>query len=107
MTKLVKFDLGNGETVDIEVEDIQTEAEIQPCALTPGEVAARARKTFNEALDGVAPMVKAMKTKLNSLTDPGDELEVTFSIKMSGEVGAVVTKVGGEATYEVKLRWTH
>jgi hypothetical protein len=42
MTKLVKFDVGGGETVLIEVEDIESE-EIEPVSKSPGELAAQAR----------------------------------------------------------------
>lgn len=106
MTKLVKFDVGDGETVLIEVEDVESEA-IEPVSRSPGELAARARQTLSEALDGIAPMVRTLKRRINTLTDPDDEVEVKFSIKLTGEVGAVVTKVGGEATYEITLKWTN
>ena len=106
MTKLVEFDVGNGETVLIEVDEVAAE-EIEPVSKIPGEIAAKARQTLSEALDGIAPMVRTMKQRLNTLTDPGDNLEVKFSVKMSGEVGSVITKVGGEATYEITLKWAN
>ena len=106
MSKLVKFDVGDGETVLIEVEDVESE-EIEPISKSPGELAAKARQTLSEALDDIAPMVRTLKNRLNALTDPADEVEVKFSVKLSGEIGAVVTKVGGEATYEITLKWAH
>jgi chaperonin cofactor prefoldin len=106
MAKLVEFDVGDDETVLIEVEDVESE-EIEPVSKSPGELAAKARQSLSAALDGIAPMVRTLKRRLNTLTDPEDEVEVKFSVKMSGEVGAVVTKVGGEATYEITLRWTN
>jgi Trypsin-co-occurring domain 1 len=106
MTKLVKFDVGDGETVLVEVEDVPSE-DIQPVSKEPGELAAKARQTLSEALDTMAPMVRTLKRRLNALTDPADEVEVKFGIKLSGEIGAVVTKVGGEASYEITLKWTN
>ena len=106
MAKLVKFDLGNGETVLIEVEDVESEG-IEPVSRRPGEVAAQAKKTFSEALDSLKPMLENIKTRLDGMTEPADEVQVKFSVKLSGEVGAVVTKVGGEATYEITLKWQH
>jgi hypothetical protein len=106
MTKLVEFDVGDGQTVLIEVEEVQSPG-IKPVAKNPGDLAARARQTLSEALDGIAPMVRKLKTRLNDATDPGDEIEVKFSVKLSGEIDAVVTKVGGEATYEITLKWKH
>lgn len=102
MTKLVQFDVGEGETVLVEVEEVEG---IKPVGKSPGELAVQARQTLGEALDGIAPMVRTLKSRLNALTDPADEVEVKFSVKLSGEVGAVVTKVGGEATYEITLKW--
>jgi hypothetical protein len=31
---------------------------------------------------------------------------VTFGIRLSGEVGAVIAKTAGEANFSVSLRWT-
>ncbi|GAB1541497.1 CU044_2847 family protein [Scytonema sp. NUACC21] len=104
MLRLVEFDVGDGETVLIEVEDVESE-DIQPVAKSPGELAAKARKTLSEALDNFAPMVRTLKRKLNNLTDPEDEVEVKFSVKLNSEIGAVVTKISGEATYEITLKW--
>lgn len=104
MARLVEFDLGNGETVLIEVEDVESDG-IEPVSKRPGEVAAQAKKTFAEALDNLKPMVENIKARFDGMTEPADEVEVKFSVKLSGEVGAVVTKVGGEATYEITLKW--
>lgn len=106
MSKLVKIDVGDGQTVLVEVEDVAS-ADIKPVAKTPGELAAQARKSLSEALDGITPMVKTIKQRLNSVTEPGDEIEVKFGVKLSGEIDAVVTKVGGEATYEITLKWAN
>lgn len=104
MARLVQFDAGEGETILVEVEDVQSEG-IKPVSKRPGEVAAQAKQTFDEALKNLTPMIKGVKQRLDALTDPADEVEVKFSVKLSGEVGAVVTKVGGEATYEITLKW--
>jgi chaperonin cofactor prefoldin len=104
MTKLVKFDVGDGTSVLIEVEEIESDA-IKPVAKSPGQLAAQARQSLNEALDGLTPMIKTLKNRLNALTDPADEVEVKFSVKLTAEVGAIITHVGGEATYEITLKW--
>lgn len=104
MTKLVKFDVGDGQTVLIEVEEVKSE-QIKPVSKLPGDMAAKARKTLSEALDGIEPMVRTLKQRLNALTDPEDEVEVKFGVKLSAEIDAVVTKLGSEATYEITLKW--
>jgi len=106
MTKLVKFDVGEGQTVLVEVDEVQADG-VKPISKSPGELAARARQTLSDALDGLAPMIRTVKSRLSDMTDPADEVEVKFSVKLSGEIDAVVTKVGGEANYEITLKWTN
>ena len=48
MARLVEFDLGNGETVLIEVEDVESDG-IEPVSKRPGEVAAQARKDLRRS----------------------------------------------------------
>ena len=106
MTKLVEFKTGENDSILVEVEDVESDA-IKPASKTPGEMAVQAGKTLLEALEPVGPMIRDIKRRLDTATDPADDVEVKFSVKLSGEVGAVLTKVGGEATYEITLKWKH
>lgn len=106
MTQLVEFVASGGEKILVEVDAVESE-ELQPVSKLPGEIAAQARTTFAEALDSIKPMIRDIKQQLDSMTEPADGVEVKFSVKLSGEVGAVVTKVGGEATYEITLKWAN
>ena len=106
MARLVEFDVGNGQSVLIEVEDVQSD-EVKPVSKRPGKIAAQAKQTFDQALDNLKPMVERIRDRVDGMTQPADEVEVKFSVKLSGEIGAVVTKVGGEATYEITLKWQH
>jgi hypothetical protein len=43
---------------------------------------------------------------VRSLTESPDELEVTFGLKATGEVGNIaIAKGGGEANFTIKLSW--
>ena len=106
MSRLVNFDVGDGQSVLIEVEDVQSDA-VKPVSKRPDEIAAKAKQTFDDALDNLKPMVERIRARVDAMTQPADEVEVKFSVKLSGEIGAVVTKVGGEATYEITLKWQH
>ena len=104
MTKLVRFDAGDGAMILIEVEDVAS-GDVKPVSKLPGELAAKARKTLSEAIEDVAPMIRTLKQQLNDAIEPADEVEVKFGIKLSGEISAVVTKASSEATYEITLKW--
>lgn len=106
MKNLVEFALEDGSTILVEVEEPENEA-IEPIALKPGQIATHAKKTFEEAIDKIQPMASKIVSKLRSLPEPADELEVKFGFKLSGQVGAVLTSIGGEATYEITLKWSN
>lgn len=103
MTQLIEYPLEDGSTVLVEVDEPPTPGP-KPVA-RPGAVAARAKQTFEQALDNLRPMMKALRKKVNDLSEEEDQIEVKFGIKLSGSVGAVVT-AGAEATYEVTLKWS-
>ena len=44
---------------------------------------------------------------VRSPPDPADEVEVTFALKVKGDLGnEVVAKLAGDVNYSVKLKWT-
>jgi hypothetical protein len=65
-----------------------------------------ASQTLEEALDQVKPVISKVAERLKSgLTTPANEVEVTFGLKLSAEAGVIFSSVGGEVTFEVKLKW--
>ncbi|MGB3298680.1 MAG: CU044_2847 family protein [Phormidesmis sp.] len=71
-----------------------------------GQLVLEANQTLEEALDHVKPVIATVASRLRSgLTTPADEVEVTFGLKLSAVAGVVFSSVGGEVTFEVKLKW--
>ncbi|MDW8328078.1 MAG: CU044_2847 family protein, partial [Anaerolineales bacterium] len=59
-----------------------------------------------QALQSIQSSANLLVSKLRDLSQPPDELEVTFSLKTSAEVGTLfIAKGGAEASYNVALRW--
>lgn len=102
MKRIVEFPLESGGSILVEVDEP---------ALTDDriglrdEVAQKAQKTFESALDSVKPLANAIMTKVRSLNQPADEVEVKFGVKMSAELGAVIASGNGEVNYEITLKW--
>jgi hypothetical protein len=70
------------------------------------ETVVEARATFEEAIESVRHSAAALIEKVRDLTDPPDEVEVTFGLKATGEVGNfAIAKAGVAANYTVKLVW--
>ena len=102
MKRIVEFPLENGDSILVEVDEP---------ALTDDRIGIRdevtqtAQKTFESALDTVKPLANAIMTKVRSLNQPADEVEVKFGVKMSAELGAVIASGNAEVNYEITLKW--
>ena len=55
-------------------------------------------------MDGVYKSFMAIRSKFKDLKVR--ETEVTASIKLTSEGNFIIGKVGGEATLEIKLKWS-
>ncbi|NJL50136.1 MAG: hypothetical protein HC929_25535 [Leptolyngbyaceae cyanobacterium SM2_5_2] len=110
MTKeLAQFKLEDGTAFLVEVDRPQPtrNGSIQRVAsVNSGQMVYQASQTLEQALDSVQPVVATVLSRMKAgLTTPADEIEVTFGLKLAAEAGVVFGSVGGEVTFEVKLKW--
>ncbi|HTT52764.1 MAG TPA: CU044_2847 family protein [Streptosporangiaceae bacterium] len=70
---------------------------------SPPEVAVRAAQTLELALE---PVTAAARVTLAKLREAGpDEVLLEFGLRLTAEVGAVITRTAGECNLKVTLRW--
>ena len=112
MTRYIQFETEGDGAILIEVEESEEDVPQRggvTKAARPGkleETVTKVQITFEDALDVVRRNADAFIRKLRGLSDPPDEVEVTFGLKAMGEVGNfAVAKAGAEANYAVKLTW--
>ncbi len=103
MRRLIEFPLEDGTSLLVEVEEMEKPG-VVPAAREEG-VPERARQTFEAALEKVRPAAEAVVRKLRSLSDPPDQVEVEFGLKLSAEAGAFLAAASTEANYKVTLTW--
>ncbi|MHB8629614.1 MAG: CU044_2847 family protein [Aggregatilineales bacterium] len=103
--RYVEFPLSGGGTVVVEVDEPGSRGS-QEAGLRPGEIAERAGQTFKQALDRIKPTADAILSRLHSLIQKPDEIEVEFGLKLSAEAGMVIASGAVEANYTVRLKWT-
>lgn len=104
--RLVEFQLEDGNTVLMEVED--TGASGGPTyrsANRPSAVVEKAQITYEEALDRVRPAAESIVERMRTLGHPPDEVEVQFGLKMSAEFGAFIASASAEVNYMIRLVW--
>ncbi|NEZ60350.1 CU044_2847 family protein [Adonisia turfae] len=106
MKQLVEFDLEDGNSILVEVEEPVKNA-TQRVSLSPNQVAYRASQAFNTAVrKAIRPTAVAVVNEIRDLPDPPQEVEVKFGMKLSMSVAAVIA-AGSDANFEVTLKWTN
>lgn len=100
------FDDGRG-TFLVEVDALYDSPSTERAALgDTQEMVAKAKESFEDALNKITPVAsRAIHRIRQGLTTPADEIELKFGIKLNTEVGAFIASVGGEANFEVTIKW--
>ena len=102
--QIAEFSLADGSTFLAEIDEPETSG-IERVSLPFGQQAIKAKHSFEQILDKIKPVASTIISKLHDLNTPADEVEVKFGLKLTAEAGAIFTSVGGEATYEITLKW--
>lgn len=112
MARYLQYTTTDGSTVLVEVE----KEEVSPpdgmvkagVADTMQRTVGQAQATFEVALDRVVRQnAQALIQSVRNLAEPPNELEVTFGLKATGEVGNIaIARGGGEANFTIRLLWT-
>jgi hypothetical protein len=111
MTQYVQYQTKDGDVIWVQIQD--GEGEPQSGVVKAGrlgdkieDVVLDAQIRFEEAMDTVRHSAQTIIDKIKGLSDPPDEVEVTFGLKAVGELGNfAIGSVGAEANYAVTLKW--
>ncbi len=113
MAYYIKYKTDDGGVVLVEVEGDAPAAVPKGGVVKAGRVGdmvqgavQEAQTKFEDALHAVHHNAQTIIGKVKGLSDPPDEIEVTFGLKATGELGNfAVAKASAEANYEVKMTW--
>jgi hypothetical protein len=107
--------------IRFEAEDgsILIEVDAEEVSSPPGVVKAGVKERMRDAVvlaeagfeDAIKRILicnaRVITEAVGALPQGPDQLKITFGLKATGEIGNfAITKVGGEANYEVSLTWT-
>jgi len=109
MKRLVEFPSDSGDPIVVEVEDIELAGggDTTRRGLSPSGVIDRAQTSFEDALEKAQPMASGLVSKLRSIADSPDEVQVEFGLSLSANAGAIlVAGASAGANYKVTLKWT-
>ncbi|WP_327352591.1 CU044_2847 family protein [Streptomyces sp. NBC_01304] len=102
MGQLVRFELGDGETVVVNLDDADRGV-VDAASAT--DLVGRATGSFSSALDEVRGAAVLAMHKLRDIPKPPDEVTIEFGIQLDAEVGAVLARTGVQGHLQVQLVW--
>ncbi len=109
MTRYIQFTTADGSTILVEAAEEET---YQPGVVKAGlrekaqEAVSQAKASFDDGLEVIRHNADGFIKKVRGLSDPPDEVEITFGLKATGELGNfAVAKASAEASYAVKMTW--
>lgn len=102
MTELVRFDVGDGATVVVELKDDEPGIER---ASRDGDRVLRAAVNLDGALEQVRTLANAALEKLRGLAERPAEIEVEFGLRLNAETGVVIARTQAEGHVQVRLTW--
>jgi hypothetical protein len=89
--------------VVFEVDRTEVPDDLELAADEPGRVAARARRTLEEALGELRPSLQRVVAMLQGLAP--QQTEVEFGLKIGGETGVIIAKGTTEVNFVVRMSW--
>jgi hypothetical protein len=112
MSRYVEFATDDGGRVLVEVDaaDVITSSGVEKAGIrhrAAESAVSSAEVAFEEAVSSaVGRSVAALTHAVASLARTPDEVELTFGLKATGEIGNIaIAKAGGEANFTVRLLW--
>ncbi len=103
MKHLVEFPLDEGGSIIVEVDEPESEGTIRAAR---GDTIVKAKETLEQALNNILPVTKSIVEKLRSIGNRPDEIEISFGVKLSTAVGAVIASASAEANFDVTMHWS-
>jgi hypothetical protein len=106
MSRLVEFELPDGDTVLVEVVEPTTQLPTVR-GFDGNALAERAQMSFEAAVSRIKPAVQEVIGQLHDLEDEPDEVAIEFGLDLHAEAGAFVAQASADANFSVRLTWWH
>jgi hypothetical protein len=101
MKRIVPFQLDDGSTIMVEVD----EPEVGGAIRAGGERPDGRPRNFEEAMTQIHSATESAIKHLLNLSIRPDTFDMEFGFNLSAQFGAVIAKGTAEATYKVTLHW--
>jgi Trypsin-co-occurring domain 1 len=103
VTRLIEIPLKAGGTLLVEIATAESSARR---GLSSSDIAVKATRTFEEALDKIRPAADALISNLKQLAVSPNEIGIEFGLKITADAKAYVASASAEANFKIALKWT-
>jgi len=80
---------------------------LREVSLKPEDLTAKSSQALEAAMNTIHNMARRVTATVEALATRPSQVEVAFGLKLDTEAGALIAKVGAEASLNVKLTWEH
>jgi len=98
MRKLVEYDLEDGSSIWIEVDDLK-----QPGLKNVDSK--KMHRKLQKIFSMIKPSTELILDNFRGIKPLPKEVELEFGLKLNTQVGAVIASTSGEANYKIILKW--
>jgi hypothetical protein len=103
MSRLVAFDVDDGGSILIEVDDPHSGPVTRGGARD--EVIEKASASLEQVLGQLTPVLRGAVARLRDAAEAPDEVQLEFAIKISTDANLIIARTGGEANFRIALTW--
>jgi len=105
MKRLVEFELDQGGSVVVQVDEPLDGPVMRGLGKDRPSVVEQADRTFEDATAAVIPAARSLVARLRSIEDFPDEVGIEFGVQLSAQTGAFIASVAAEANFKVSVTW--
>ncbi len=105
MPAVVAFQAKDGSTVLFDVVDGPRDDVVRRGTGHVADMTERAVASFEDVVSGLEAPVRSLLDSLKQASEGVAEVEVRFGLRFRADAGAIISRVGGEANFEVVVHW--
>lgn len=108
MKELIKYQTEEGNIVYVEVNSQESNnnrgmQDVRALKNKAEEIVTTAKESFEKSLESIYVISEKVCKNLKKLEPK--QVEVEFGVTFSAEAGAIITSIGGEVNFKIKLTW--
>src|SRR3954447_896550 len=85
--------------------EFPVEGGVHQIARSPEELARKSGEALDQAVESIQGMTARFRRAVEGMVERPSSVELEFGLKLTAEAGAIISKVSGEASLNVRLTW--